>query len=230
MKAFYAFFIVVMIASMAAIGLGPGLGSTSSNPPPFIDDELEPEATPVTDVFTAPAPTIDTSVPHVAVLRTNRGEIEIELSTGAPQAVNSFAFLAGSGFYNGTKLFYVTEFFAQGGDPTCHVDSVRLCTGLGGPGYTLPAEDSGLEYDRWSVVAPVLSEGVDEVHGSQFRILFAPDTRPGVKGTVFGKVVKGQDILESLPTLVPCSVVSTEGCDPDTSTALVIEDVIVGPA
>jgi cyclophilin family peptidyl-prolyl cis-trans isomerase len=220
-----------MIASMAAIGLGPGLGSTtSSDPPPFIDDELSPEATPITDVFTAPAPTIDTSVPHVAVVRTNQGEIEIELSTGAPQAVNSFAFLAGKGFYNGTKLFYVTEFFAQGGDPTCHVDSERLCTGLGGPGYTLQVEDSGMDYDRWTVVAPVLSEGVNEVHGSQFRILFEPDTRPGVKGTVFGKVVKGQDILESLPTLVPCSVVNAEDCGLDTSSALVIEDVVVRPA
>jgi len=230
-KAFYMVFIVVMIASLGAVGLGAGLGGSSRNQPPPIADELTtPEASRNPFVFDAPAPTVDGTKPYQAVLQTNKGDIVIDLATDAPAAVNSFAFLAGKRFYNGMTFFYVDHnFVAQAGDPTCRAGSQTTCSGVGGPGYSLPVQGSE-GHDQWAVVAPTLAEGGQEVHGSQFRILYQPDPRLDGKETVFGKVVQGRDILESLQNFVPCSIVSSPSCQTDASSALVIKDVIVKPA
>lgn len=219
-----------MILSMAAVGLGVGLGGSSSSGVPIPEDgEDLPPPTPVIEVFDAPAPTIDGTQPHVATITTNRGEIEIDLSTDAPEWVNSFAFLAGKGFYNGTTFFYADEYFAQAGDPSCSTDEESICSGVGGPGYTLTVEDSG-EHTQWSVVAPAISTGEGSVHGSQFRVLFQDDPRLDGQETVFGTVVSGQDILEGIGVFEPCSFVDSETCEPDMSGALVIENVEVRPA
>jgi len=229
-KAFYLFFIIVMIASLAAVGLGTGLGSNNAQPLPIADENSTPEPTRNPFVFDAPAPTIDGTKPYQAVLQTNKGDIVIDLVTDAPAAVNSFAFLAGKRFYNGMTFFYVNRnFVAQAGDPTCRADSKTTCSGVGGPGYSLPVQGSE-SHEQWAVVAPTLAEGGQEVHGSQFRILFQPDPRLDGKETVFGKVVQGQEILQALQDYVPCSIVSSSSCQADTSAALVIEDVIVQPA
>lgn len=235
-KFFYIGFIVVMIASLAAVGLGVGLGSSGgrSGAPIIEDEEVLDEEAAASGIQTfpdGPAPTIDTSQPHKAIVKTNKGDIEIDLFTDAPAAVNSFAFLAGTGFYNGTVFFFVErDFVAQAGDPTCAVNGENVCAGLGSPGYSLPVDETAEGHEKWAVVAPALAEG-QQVHGSQFRILFEPDPRLDGKETVFGKVVKGQEILGSLSDFVPCSVSETEGCEPepDLSSALVIEEIIVQP-
>ena len=68
-------------------------------------DSVVTEPTPGTMTFEAPAKTIDSSRPYVATLKTDKGDIKIDLATGAaPETANSFAFLAGSGFYNGTRV------------------------------------------------------------------------------------------------------------------------------
>lgn len=231
-KAFYLFFIIVMIASMGAVGLVGFGGSSSNNGLDVPDQSGLPSATPVVVTFSGPAATIDGTQPYVATIETNKGPIEVELVTDAPQTVNSFAFLAGKGFYNGTTFFWVDhDFFAQAGDPTCNLDEESVCSGVGGPGYTLPVEASSEPHVQWAVVAPaVTSGGENVVHGSQFRILYQDDERLDGTETVFGKVVSGQDILESEPTFVPCTVAGDEGCNDDMSGALVIESVVVRPA
>lgn len=222
-----------MIASMGAVGLGVGLGSGSTTSGVPIPDEQDlPSATPFVETFEGPAATIDGTQPHVATIETSEGTIEIELVTDAPTAVNSFAFLAGKGFYNGTKFFWVDhDYFAQAGDPTCDTDEESVCSGVGGPGYTLPREDSSTGHEQWAVVAPAINAGgEDAVHGSQFRILYTADERLDGSETVFGHVTSGQEILESLQEIVPCTVAEGEGCTDDTSGALVIESVEVHPA
>lgn len=218
-----------MIASMGAVGL-VGFSSNSSSGLDIPEEGEEPSATPFVVTYDAPAATIDGTQPHVATIETNMGTIEVELVTDAPQAVNSFAFLAGKGFYNGTTFFWVDEYFAQAGDPTCNLDEESICSGVGGPGYTLPREDSVEAHDQWAVVAPAVSSGSGTlVHGSQFRVLYQDDARLDGSETVFGKVVSGQDILESAPSFVPCSVIDDTGCSDDMSGALVIESVEVRP-
>ncbi|MBI2913022.1 MAG: peptidylprolyl isomerase [Chloroflexi bacterium] len=222
-----------MIASLAAVGLGSFGGSSSSTLPPLVDESPAASATPAGLSFPdGPALTGDWTQPHKAIIKTNKGDIEIALATDAPQAVNSFAYLAGKSFYNGTFFFYVDhDFVAQAGDPTCRADAENVCSGAGGPGYTLPVEQTQEGHEQWAVVAPATAEG-QSVHGSQFRILLQTDTRLDGKETVFGKVVKGQEILEGLPNFTPCSVAQTSGCvaTPDPSAALVIEEVEILPA
>jgi|FLYL01.1.fsa_nt_gi cyclophilin family peptidyl-prolyl cis-trans isomerase len=225
-----------MIASIAAVGFS-GVGGTNNPPAPIIDDgNTEEEERPQDQLRwpEGPADVIDPSQPHVAVLKTNQGEIKIKLLPGAPKAVNSFAFLAGVGFYDGTALFFVDKDnagFAQGGDPSCRPEAETLCSGLGGPEYTLPVEPDGGKHEAWTVVAPAVVPG-ESVHGSQFRILFKPDPRLDGQETVFGVIEDeaSRRILESLPDLLPCTMVDASGCAQNLESALVIEDVTVQPA
>jgi peptidylprolyl isomerase len=229
-KAFYLFFIVVMIASIAAVGLAPGGGGQRQTVE--VEDPSVTEPTPNAALtFDAPGRTIDGREPYVATIKTDKGDIKIQLATDAPETVNSFAFLAGNGFYDGTAFFYVDQgFVAQAGDPGCRPDGENICSGVGGPGYTLKVEpNTALKHEQWAVVAPTLGEGGDDVHGSQFRILFQDDPRLDGQGTVFGKVVEGQEILQGLDDLAPCGVVTAEACNANLDSALVIRDVIVEP-
>lgn len=227
-------FIIVMIASMAAVGFA---GSGGSSGPGAESEDIEPpEETPVNANHfpDGPKAVVDASQPHVAVLETNKGTIKMDLLSDAPEAVNSFAFLAGSGFYNGTVFFYVNhDYFAQGGDPNCAVDSEVRCTGTAGPGYTLSVENPEATHEQWAVVAPYVTQG-QAVHGSQFRILYHDDPRLDGTETIFGKITDpaSQEILSSLGDLEPCNVVSSADCDSvdDASSGLVIEKVTVQPA
>ena len=227
-------FIVVMIASMAAVGLSTTSGG--GNNAPDVEDVEPAEETPSTvlNFPDGPDPVVDASKGYVATLETNKGTIKIDLLADAPEAVNSFAFLAGNGFYNGTALFYVNQnYFAQGGDPTCSLESETVCTGAAGPGYTLNVENKEAAHEEWTVVAPYVTQG-QSVHGSQFRILFQSDSRLDGSETVFGKITDqdSRDILSSLSDFEPCSVVSSATCAPDAEMAstLVIDKVTVGPA
>ena len=74
----------------------------------------------------------------------------MELNPGAaPQAVNTFVFLAREGYYNGTPFMELvkgkdgSKFYAQAGDPTR--------TGLGTPGFSVPKETTSAGFDRGAV-------------------------------------------------------------------------------
>ncbi len=228
-KAFYVFFIVVMIASMGAVGFGANFGGTSGDGAPIVNVDTTPQPTSDAQQWKGgPLPVIDATTAHIATLRTSEGDIVIDLSTEAPLAVNSFAFLAAKNFYDGAAFFYVDQaYFAQTGDPTCTGEGERICSGLGGPGYTLSIEDSGMGHEPFAVVLAANSDGGEEVHGSQFRILYTADERLDGKETVFGTVIEGQDILTGLANFSVCSVSTAEDCQEDLSTALIIEDVTV---
>lgn len=225
------FFIIVMISSIAAVGLYSGSSGQRGVDPPELGDEVAGEPTPGGTSFEAPARTIDSSRPYVATIKTDKGDIKIDLATtAAPETTNSFAFLAGSGFYNNTVFFYVDkDYVTQAGDPTCRSGGESVCSGTGGPGYSLKLENAQASREQWTVVAPTLGQGGEDVSGSQFRILLRDDQRANVQETIFGKVIEGQEILDGLSDLVPCSVVSVEPCDAGVDGALVIQDVIVEP-
>jgi cyclophilin family peptidyl-prolyl cis-trans isomerase len=198
---------------------------------PEAEDRVTAEETPNSALtFSAPAPTIDRSKLYLATIKTDKGDIKIDLAAEAPDTVNSFAFLAGSGFYNNTVFFYVDkQYAAQAGDPTCRKDAPGVCSGAGGPGYSLPLQNAEAARKQWDVVAPTLVQGGEDVSGSQFRILFRDDPRSNVKETVFGKVVDGTSILEGLSDLTPCSVAGSANCNKDLSSALVIKEIVVEP-
>ncbi len=229
-------FIVVMIASMAAVGLGSGLGGTGgSGGAPIVDESPVPDETPTGLItFQAPEKTIDTSKSYVAAIKTDKGDIVIALSPDAPQAANSFAFLAGHNYYDGLEFFWVLPGFdVQAGDPTCEATGDYSCAGTGDPGYDLPREGDSTQTDKWSVIAPVTSPEGDRVHGSQFVIALTPEA--DFEGSVIGEVIEGQEILESLEQRTPCFGSQPSDANPcqteeELPPALIIEDVIVRPA
>jgi cyclophilin family peptidyl-prolyl cis-trans isomerase len=134
---------------------------------------------------------IDTSKQYVATVKMANGkEFMIELDADkAPITVNSFVFLAGQGFYDGTTFHRVLDgFMAQGGDPTG--------TGTGGPGYQFPNEVSDLKFDKTGVVA--MANAGRDTNGSQFFITFGPQPQLDGDYTIFGQVISGMEVVNSL--------------------------------
>lgn len=92
--------------------------------------------------------------------------------------------------YDGT-IFHrvIPDFMIQGGDP--------LGEGIGGPGYKFEDEiDDKLNFDKPGMLA--MANSGPNTNGSQFFITVAPT--PWLKGkhTIFGKVVKGQEIVNKI--------------------------------
>jgi peptidylprolyl isomerase len=148
--------------------------------------------------YNSPPPmTIDPTKKYTATIYTPRGEIVIELLPNiAPQTVNNFVFLARQNFYNGLTWHRVLpNFMAQGGDP--HGD------GTGGPGYTIPAEFTDkILFDRPGIVAMARSSDPNSA-GSQFFITTAEAPWLNGQYTIFGRVIRGQEIVDGIPLRDP---------------------------
>jgi cyclophilin family peptidyl-prolyl cis-trans isomerase len=136
-----------------------------------------------------------------AVLRTNFGDIELELfERDAPKTVANFLNLAKIGFYANTKFHRVIpNFMIQGGDPNSK-DNNWSDDGFGGPGYTFGDEINAHKLVR-GVIA--MANAGPNTNGSQFFIVTASET-PWLDGkhTAFGRVVNGMDVvmkIEKLP-------------------------------
>jgi peptidylprolyl isomerase len=85
---------------------------------------------------------------------------------------------------------------AQGGDPEG--------TGMGGPGYNVPAEFTNeILFDRPGIVA--MARRGDDINsaGSQFFITTAPYPTLNNQYTIFGEVIEGQDIVDNIPLRDP---------------------------
>ena len=139
----------------------------------------------------APEILIDTTAKYFATFKmANGGEFKIELfADKAPITVNSFVFLACKGFFNGLTFHRVLEgFMAQGGDPTG--------SGMGGPGYEFVNEYSDLTFDKPGILA--MANAGPDTNGSQFFITFGPAEWLNGGYTIFGQVVSGMDVVNSL--------------------------------
>jgi len=140
------------------------------------------------------------------VFETSLGEITCELfSDKAPKTVANFIGLATGTkefvdsrtrqaakrpFYDGL-IFHrvIPDFMIQGGCP--------LGTGTGGPGYRFEDEFvKELGFDRPGKLA--MANSGPNTNGSQFFITVAPTTWLSGKHTIFGQVVKGQDVVEKI--------------------------------
>ena len=127
------------------------------------------------------------------LLKTNRGEIEIELfENEAPNTVANFISLVKEEYYNGLTFHRVLSgFMAQTGCPKGD--------GTGGPGYTIACEC--VQPNHRKHFAGSLSMAKTEPRdtgGSQFYITFRPTAHLNGQHTVFGRVVKGMEILPRL--------------------------------
>ena len=138
-----------------------------------------------------------------AIFDTARGPIKIELYPDkAPLTVANFVNLAQRGFYDGLSFHRVIpDFMIQGGCPEG--------SGRGGPGYRFEDEiNNGVRHDRG--VLSMANAGPN-TNGSQFFITHVPTPWLDGKHTVFGKVVEGLDVVDSVAGGDAISSVKIEG-------------------
>ncbi len=130
----------------------------------------------------------------VAVIKTNMGTIELELfAKETPKTVENFVGLANKGYYKGVIFHRVIDnFMIQGGDPTG--------TGSGGKsiwGKSFNDEIvSQLVFDKEGLLA--MANSGPNTNGSQFFITLAPTTWLNGHHTIFGKVIKGIDVVKAI--------------------------------
>ena len=147
-----------------------------------------------------------------ATFDTSEGTVVCKLFTkDAPKTVENFVGLAtgekdwkhpgtgeekkGESLYEGT-LFHrcIPDFMIQGGDP--------LGRGTGGPGYQFEDEfKSGRKFDKPGLLA--MANSGPGTNGSQFFITVVPTPWLSNRHTIFGEVVKGQDVVEKVANVVP---------------------------
>ncbi|HCX25271.1 TPA: peptidyl-prolyl cis-trans isomerase [Candidatus Collierbacteria bacterium] len=163
-------------------------------------------------------------------MKTSQGDITIELfPKSAPKTVANFIGLSkgtldwtdpksgqkvsGKSLYNGT-IFHrvIKDFMIQGGDP--------LGTGTGGPGYKFEDEfDSSLNFSEPYMLA--MANSGPATNGSQFFITVVPTTWLNNKHTIFGKVTKGQEIVDAI-----VSAPTSAGDKPITEIKIVGIDIV----
>jgi cyclophilin family peptidyl-prolyl cis-trans isomerase len=139
----------------------------------------------------APPMDIDTSKTYTATMVTSKGTLEIVLdAASAPQTVNSFVFLARWHYYDGIVFHRVIPgFVLQGGDPTG--------TGAGGPGYRF--DDELPKAGRYEIGSLAMANAGPNTNGSQFFVISGPDgVRLPPLYSLFGKVVKGLDVVQAI--------------------------------
>ncbi len=130
----------------------------------------------------------------VAVLETNVGTIEIKLFPKvAPKAVENFVTHIKNGYYDGLIFHRVIKgFMIQGGDPTG--------TGRGGESiWKRDFEDefaANVVFDRPYLLA--MANRGPKTNGSQFFITVAPTPWLNGRHTIFGEVIKGQDVVKKI--------------------------------
>ena len=169
----------------------------------------------------ASSPSTPAVVPTAAAgpevtIKTDKGVVVVTLNTAkAPKTSANFLKLVESGFYNGLRIHRVVPgFVVQAGDPLTKglgrqqlVDILARreagtpaaedpAVGTGGPGWSIPFEDTGLLHDR-GVLAMARSQDPDSA-GSQFYITL--DAAHDLDGSyaVFGLVTRGMDVVDKL--------------------------------
>ncbi len=127
----------------------------------------------------------------VATIETPRGNIRLELfADKTPKTVGNFEKLAKQGFYNGLKFHRViADFMIQGGCPKGN--------GTGGPGYKFADEfHKDLKHDGPGMLS--MANSGPNTNGSQFFITHVATPWLDGKHTVFGRVLEGQDVVDSI--------------------------------
>ena len=124
-------------------------------------------------------------------LQTNYGDIVIELYSKMPVTSGNFQKLVEEGFYDGVIFHRVINgFMIQGGDPTG--------TGMGGPGYEIKDEFTKTSLDKNNRGTIAMANAGPNTGGSQFFINLVDNNFLDGKHPVFGKVVKGMDVVDTI--------------------------------
>jgi peptidyl-prolyl cis-trans isomerase B (cyclophilin B) len=188
-----------ILTSFCALSLALGLNAAQA-----AETKSEPKAEKKSDTKAAPAA-------EVAVIKTTEGEMVIEFWPDvAPKTVENFKTLVKKGFYDGTAFHRVIKgFMIQGGDPNTKDPAKEDLYGKGDPGYKIDAEFNKRPHVR-GVISMARSGDPLEPSGQMPRPQFANTagsqffichgTAAGLDGryTAFGKLIKGDDVLDKI--------------------------------
>jgi peptidyl-prolyl cis-trans isomerase B (cyclophilin B) len=205
---FAAVMAVALVGSLFVGSIFTGLSNNNTDSPimqaneaPDVPRDTNTDAPPAsvaTKRYTsAPAMSIDTSKSYLATIKTQKGDIQVELyPQQAPEAVNAFVFLARDGYYDGTPFMELVKnpdgsrFYAQAGDPTE--------TGYGTPGFSIKKEQTSRPFAKGALG---MGGSAENSNGGQFFISYGDYPALNGKYTIFGQVVSGLDVLERLSLL-----------------------------
>ena len=160
----------------------------------------------------------------VATIKTNKGDIQIELyGAEVPKTVANFEKLAGEGFYNGIKFHRViADFMIQTGcpdgngtgdagykfDDEFHHDLRHDSAGILSMANAGTHEHCGecnfqLDPNMENTVCPDCDAEIVEprkigTNGSQFFITHGPTPHLDGKHSVFGKVIGGMEVVNAI--------------------------------
>lgn len=133
---------------------------------------------------------IDTLSKETFIIQTKNGNIELKFyPQAAPQTVKRISELIKKGFYNDLTFHRVIpNFVAQGGDPQGN--------GTGGSGQNIPAEFNSIPHEIGTLSMARSSD--PNSADSQFYICLAKLPHLDNQYTVFGKVIKGMEIVKQI--------------------------------
>ena len=134
-----------------------------------------------------------------AVFETTKGTLVMDLYRDkAPLTTANFLNLIDEGFYDGIVFHRVIPgFMAQVGDPLTKDPSKEAMWGTGGPKYKIMDEfDPELRHDSAGILS--MANSGPNTGGSQIFITYEATPHLDDVHAVFGKLVEGMDVLESI--------------------------------
>src|SRR3989344_5907067 len=145
------------------------------------------------------------------LLKTNMGDIKIELYNNMPITAGNFEKLVKEEYYDNV-IFHriIPNFMIQGGDPTG--------TGMGDPGYKIDDEFKGHKNNRGTIA---MANSGPNTGGSQFFINLVDNNFLDSKHPVFGKVIEGMDIVDKIAN------VKTDSNDRPIKEVIIIKATII---
>jgi peptidyl-prolyl cis-trans isomerase B (cyclophilin B) len=209
--------ITAAVAAVAVVGIGITVyaltDSGTKTPPAALPSSTAPSKPAVSPSSSAPAvgyqkggaaakdvgvPTYDAAEaakPYTATLHLSQGDVTFTADTkNAPYTTNSFKFLAGKGYYDGTKCHRLTTsgiYVLQCGDPKGD--------GSGGPGYQFQDENlaNATSYPAGTIAMANAGPGTN---GSQFFIVYKDGSQLGPNYTPWGHITAGLDVVQKIAT------------------------------
>lgn len=184
---------VVSVPFWQSLTSRPVYAQEGQSPAALCEAAIPTISEPETRQFDQPETVLEAEIDYRAIFCTGNGAIYIDLFEDlTPLTVNSFVFLAQSGYYNNSTFHRViADFMAQGGDP------VGNPAGTGGPGYEFQDEFLPfLKFDRPGYLA--MANAGPATNGSQFFITRVPTPHLNGAHTIFGQVLEGQSVVDTM--------------------------------
>ena len=139
---------------------------------------------------------------------TTHGTMKIRLYDKTPKHRDNFVRLVSEGYYDGMRFHRVIEdFMIQTGDPNSRDTTMIDSWGMGGPGYTVPAEFVNQYWHKKGALAAArkgdMANPKKASSGSQFYIVHDENACLHLDGqyTVFGEVIEGLEVVDAIASV-----------------------------